>query len=146
MSQNYPRLITNSAKVGFLNSMHGVKLHDSAPAIAAAALPYMCLNSVTMLGAEINGRSYGGGVLKMEPREAAVLPLPSPAVMAKAWAVLEPQRRSLDTQLRNGQWTEVAKRVDEAVLGVGAGLAAGDIALLLSAARQRRGRRIRRAE
>lgn len=146
MSHNYPRLITNTAKVGFLNSMHGVRLHDSAPSIAAVALPYMCLNSVTMLGAEINGRSYGGGILKMEPREAALLPLPSPEVMAKAWEALEPQRRSLDTQLRNGQWTEVAKRVDEAVLGVGAGLSADEIALLLGAARQRRERRLRRAE
>jgi len=146
MSHNYPRLITNTAKVGFLNSMHGVRLHESAPEIAAVALPYMCLNSVTMLGAEINGRSYGGGILKMEPREAASLPLPSPEVMAKAWVALEPQRRSIDTQLRNGQWTEVAKRVDEAVLGVGAGLSSDEIALLLDAARQRRERRLRRAE
>lgn len=146
MSHNYPRLIANSAKVGFLNSMHGVRLHESAPKISLSALPYMCLNSVTMLGAEINGRSYGGGILKMEPREAAVLPLPSAAVMTKAWEALEPQRRALDTQLRNGQWTEVAKRVDEAVLGVGAGLSSGEIALLLAAARQRRERRLRRAE
>lgn len=146
MSHNYPRLITNTAKVAFLNSMHGVRLHESAPEIAATALPYMCLNSVTMLGAEINGRSYGGGILKMEPREAAVLPLPSPEVMVKAWAALEPQRRSLDTRLRNGHWTEVAKLVDEAVLGVGAGLSTDEIALLLGAARQRRERRLRRAE
>lgn len=146
MSHNYPRLVTNTARVGFLNSMHGMKLHPDAPAIAAAALPYMCLNSVTMLGAEINGRSYGGGILKMEPREAAVLPLPSPDVLAKAWESLEPQRRSFDVQLRNGHWTEVAKRVDEAVLGVGAGLSPDEIALLLSAARQRRERRLRRAE
>jgi adenine-specific DNA-methyltransferase len=146
MSHNYPRLIANSARVGFLNSMHGVRLHSSAPAIAAEALPYMCLNSVTMLGAEINGRSYGGGILKMEPREAAVLPLPSPSVMAKAWAVLEPERRSLDAQLRNGQWTEVAKRVDAAVLGEGVGLDTAEIALLLAAARQRRERRLHRAE
>ena len=146
MSHNYPRLIANTAKVGFLNSMHGVRLHDSAPKISAAALPYMCLNSVTMLGAEINGRSYGGGILKMEPREAALLPLPSPEVMAKAWEALEPQVRSLNTQLRNGQWTEVAKRVDEAVLGVGAGLMPDEISLLLDAARARRQRRLRRAE
>lgn len=146
MSHNYPRLITNSAKVGFLNSMHGVRLHTSAPKISAAALPYMCLNSVTMLGAEITGRSYGGGILKMEPREAALLPLPSPEVMSKAWAVLAPQRRALDTQLRNGRWTEVAKRVDDAVLGEGAGLSSDEISLLLEAARERRQRRLRRAE
>jgi adenine-specific DNA-methyltransferase len=146
MSHNYPRLIANPAEAAFLNSMHGVRLKPDAPKIATAALPFMCLNSVTMLGAEINGRSYGGGILKMEPREAASLPLPNSDVMERAWLELEPQRRSLETQLRNGQWTEVAKRVDAAVLGTGAGLSESDIAQLLAAARERRERRLRRAE
>lgn len=146
MSHNYPRLIANSAKAAFLNSMHGVRLKADAPAIATAALPFMCLNSVTMLGAEINGRSYGGGILKMEPREAASLPLPNADVMERAWGELAPQRQSLESQLRSGKWTEVAKRVDAAVLGTGAGLAAPDIAQLLVAARERRERRLRRAE
>jgi adenine-specific DNA-methyltransferase len=146
MSHNYPRLIANPARAAFLNSMHGVRLKAGAPRIATAALPLMCLNSVTMLGAEINGRSYGGGILKMEPREAASLPLPSAEVMERAWVELEPQRRTLETQLRNGHWTEVAKRVDAAVLGTGAGLSTTDIAQLLDAARERRERRLRRAE
>lgn len=146
MSHNYPRLIANTAKAAFLNSMHGVRLKADLPEFVLEALPFMCLNSVTMLGAEINGRSYGGGILKMEPREAAQLPLPNLEVMEKAWGVLEPQRRTLDTQLKNGQWTEVAKRVDAAVLGVGAGLSEPDIASLLGAARERRERRLRRAE
>jgi len=146
MSHNYPRLIANPAKAAFLNSMHGVRLKANAPMIAMAALPFMCLNSVTMLGAEINGRSYGGGILKMEPREAASLPLPNPAVMERAWEELAPQKRSLESQLRNGQWTEVAKRVDAAVLGTGAGLSTQDISELLGAARERRERRLRRAE
>src|SRR5690606_4301709 len=54
MCHNYPRLIANSADVGFLNSMHGVTLADSVPREVIATLPYMCLNSVTMLGAEVN--------------------------------------------------------------------------------------------
>lgn len=146
MSHNYPRLISNAAKAAFLNSMHGVRLKPDAPKISADALPFMCLNSVTMLGAEVNGRSYGGGILKMEPREAASLPLPNADVMERAWAELAPQRRTLETQLRKGQWTEVAKRVDAAVLGTGAGLSAPEIAQLLDAARERRERRLRRAE
>ena len=39
------------------------------------------LNSVTLLGAELIDRAYGGGMLKLEPREAARLPLPSPALV-----------------------------------------------------------------
>ncbi len=146
MSHNYPRLISNKAKVAFLNSMHGVALRQGAPKIAAEALPFMCLNSVTMLGAEVNGRSYGGGILKMEPREAASLPLPTVEVMERAWAELKPHKATLDKQLQSGRWTEVAKRVDVAVLGVGSGLAPEDISQLLGAARTMRERRLRRAE
>lgn len=146
MSHNYPRLIANTAKAGFLNSMHGVILKEDVPKDAVAALPFMCLNSVTMLGAEVNGRSYGGGILKMEPREAALLPLPSPETMVRAWYDLKPLKAQLDRQLKNGSWTEVSKRVDAAVLGAGCGLGQDEVAQLLGAARHLRERRLRRAE
>ncbi|MDQ3485137.1 MAG: SAM-dependent methyltransferase, partial [Actinomycetota bacterium] len=146
MSHRYPRLITNSARATFVNSMHGVRLSKTAPAEARVALPLLCLNSLTMLGAEVHGRSYGGGILKMEPREAAALPLPGPEVMAKAWAELRPLRSRLEHSLKAGKWTEVVKRVDAAVLGTGAGLPEADVASLLAAARSLRERRIGRAE
>ncbi|WP_157759660.1 N-6 DNA methylase [Cellulosimicrobium cellulans] len=146
MSHNYPRLIANPARAGLLNSMHGVTLRSNAPKEAVAALPFMCLNSVTMLGAEVNGRSYGGGILKMEPREAAQLPLPAPDVMAAAWHDLKPLKPQLDRQLKRGSWTEVSKRVDAAVLGAACGLGKDDVSQLLGAARQLRERRLRRAE
>jgi hypothetical protein len=126
--------------------MHGVRLVESAPEETLAALPLLCLNSATMLGAEVNGRSYGGGILKMEPREAASLPVPNARVLRKAWEELRPLKASLDRQLARGQWTEVAKRVDTAVLGTGAGLDESDIAQLLEAARALRERRINRAD
>ncbi len=34
-------------------------------------LPLAFLNSATLFSAEMVGRSYGGGVLKLEPKEAA---------------------------------------------------------------------------
>ena len=116
MSHRYPRLITNSAKATFVNSMHGVVLKREGPKDAHHSLPLLCLNSVTMIGAELHGRSYGGGILKMEPREAARLPLPAPGVITAAWQELKPIKDQLDRKLRNGQWTEVVKRVDAAVL------------------------------
>ncbi|MFC8921843.1 N-6 DNA methylase [Cellulosimicrobium sp. NPDC057127] len=146
MSHNYPRLIANTARTGFLNSMHGVTLKDDVPKEALSALPFMCLNSVTMLGAEVNGRSYGGGILKMEPREAALLPLPSPSIMVRAWQELKPVKPNLDRKLKSGSWAEVSKRVDAAVLGAACGLGDDEIAQLRSAARHLRERRLRRAE
>jgi adenine-specific DNA-methyltransferase len=146
MSHQFPRLIANTANVTFLNSMHGIRLADDVPAETVAALPLLSLNSVTMLGAEITGRSYGGGILKMEPREAAALPVPNRITLQMAWAELKPHKANLERQLRNGQWAEVVKRVDAAVLGTAAGLQESDIAQMLEAARTLRERRLRRAE
>jgi len=105
------------------------------------ALPLLCLNTVTMLGAEVNGRSYGGGILKMEPREAAQLPLPGPIVLRRAWTALRPQAKELDALLRAGAWESVVARVDEELLVKAINLqtdATGDLIEALSSLRERR--------
>jgi len=142
MSHRYPRLIRNAAGATFLNSMHGVRLAPGTRKLAKASLPLLALNSVTMLGAEIHGRSYGGGILKMEPREAATLPVPSPKVMALAWARLSPELASLERQLRLGHWTTVVTRVDEALLRETLELTGDEVAELHEATQSLRARRI----
>jgi adenine-specific DNA-methyltransferase len=142
MSHRYPRLVANEADVTFVNSMHGVRLRASAPRIAQHALPLLALNSVTMLGAEVLGRSYGGGVLKMEPREAAGLPVPAPSFLEAAWLRLKDDLPVLDRQLRDGRWADVVERVDEELLGQTLQLPRDDVAELQSAARQLRDRRV----
>ena len=144
MSHRYPRLVGNEAGVTFVNSMHGVRLDASAPAIAKRALPLLALNSLTMLGAEVLGRSYGGGILKMEPREAASLPVPDPGALEAAWMRLKNDLPTLDHQLRNGLWADVVKRVDDALLRQTLQLPGDDVAELRSAARELRDRRVRR--
>jgi adenine-specific DNA methylase len=144
MSHRYPRLIANTARVSFVNSMHGLRLKKEAPAQAKAALPLLMLNSVTMLGAEVVGRSYGGGILKMEPREAAALPLPKPNCLAAAWEILRPERDALNRQLQNGLWTNVVARVDEVLLRQVLGLSTDDGCTLHGAARDLRARRLTR--
>ncbi len=145
MSHRYPRLVTNAARVSFLNSMHGVRLRTHAPAIAASALPLLAINSVTMLGAELFGRSYGGGVLKMEPREAATLPVPSTSVLVDAWTRLNSERAALDQLLRDGAWETVAGRVDEVILGDVLDLSKQQMSEMRQAARLLRERRLGRS-
>jgi adenine-specific DNA methylase len=144
MSHRYPRLVANTAKVSFLNSMHGVRLRANVAKASASALPLLALNSATMLGAEIHGRSYGGGVLKMEPREAALLPVPEPKALLHAWELFKPERERLERQLQEGLWTNVAKRVDEVLLQTTLGLSGHDVAALHAAAAGLRERRMGR--
>ena len=78
MNHDTPRLVANLAGVRHLNSVHGVALKKPLRRLGMGTLPLGMLNSLTLLGAELVGRSYGGGILKLEPREADKLPLPSP--------------------------------------------------------------------
>lgn len=80
MNEATPQLAANPAGLHYLNSIHGVYLHDGHGDLAEV-LPLAALNSVTSLSAEVTGRAYGGGVLKMEPREAAKLLVPSPSLV-----------------------------------------------------------------
>lgn len=143
MSHRYPRLIANTAGVTFVNSMHGVRLKNAVK-VARQALPLLVMNSVTMLGAEVHGRSYGGGILKMEPREAARLPLPAPHHLLVAWEQLKGERTKLDRAVRDGQWAGVVERVDAVLLRNVLNLPEDDIALLANALQTLRKRRLSR--
>ena len=70
---SYPKIIINNANSTCTDTIHRIRLLNgiSADVIAAAFL-----NSLTFAFSEVIGRSYGGGVLELEPREAENLPLP----------------------------------------------------------------------
>jgi len=70
-----PRLTVNAAAATSTDTVHRVRLVADADPAALAAVFH---NSVTFAFTEIMGRSYGGGVLELEPREAEQLPLPAP--------------------------------------------------------------------
>jgi adenine-specific DNA-methyltransferase len=146
MSHRYPRLVHNAARVSFFNSMHGIRLVPGLPKSAPQALPYLMLSAVTMLGAELNGRSYGGGILKMEPREAATLPVPRVEVLEETWQRLQPHEETMQQDLERGCWAEVAERVDHALLRVACDLPDDDIWRLQGAVRKLRADRIGRPE
>lgn len=70
MSGSTPRIVRNAASMLHLNSIHGLFAAAGTAAAAGDALPLLSLNSYSLLSAELAGRTYGGGVLKLEPREA----------------------------------------------------------------------------
>lgn len=142
MSHRYPRLIANTAKTTFVNSMHGLRLKPKVSRKSSDALPLLAFNSVTMLGAEVHGRSYGGGILKMEPREAAALPVPTFEALEVAWAILKPQKATLERKLQRGEWTNVVKIVDDALLIRTLKLSRDQVAELHDGARSLRARRM----
>lgn len=70
---HYPKLILNDAGATCTDTIHRVRLRNG---IAGKIIVAAFLNSLTFAFAEVIGRSYGGGVLELEPNEAEKLPLP----------------------------------------------------------------------
>lgn len=77
-----PNLCSNAAGVPNLNSCHGIYFHEGVRSLGMELLPIASFNSATLLSAELVGRAYGGGVQKLEPREASRLLVPSVASVA----------------------------------------------------------------
>jgi adenine-specific DNA methylase len=116
MNADTPRLCANRARVHHLNSVHGLYLKDGMVRAGMDLLPIAALNSMTLLGAETLGRAYGGGILKLEPKEADLLPVPTKAALEAAQKDLSALRPQMAQALRNGRLLEAVRLVDDALL------------------------------
>jgi adenine-specific DNA-methyltransferase len=125
-SNEHPRLALNEAKVLSTNTIHGVRMSSDVDAETLAAGFY---NSLTLLSAELEGRSYGGGVLKLEPTEAERLLLPP---LSSDLAALLP---AVDQAIRARDVEAAADLVDPVVL-TPLGLGTNEISVLRAARRQ----------
>lgn len=75
-----PALVRNSAAATCTNALHGVYLRDRR---LTERLLSAWRSTYTQLSCELEGHALGGGLLKLEPREAARIVLPSAQAMAR---------------------------------------------------------------
>ena len=81
MSGRNVNLVRNAAGVSCTNSIHSVRVRDRA--LASKLLPRWSTPFVR-LSCELEGHALGGGMLKLEPREAGRIVFPSIATIGKA--------------------------------------------------------------
>ncbi len=77
MSGLAPRLVSNRASCTCTNSVHGVRLREGKP---FPSLAQSWESPFVRLSSEIEGHPLGGGMLKLEPREATQILLPAPGI------------------------------------------------------------------
>ncbi|KZS58572.1 class I SAM-dependent methyltransferase [Mycobacterium ostraviense] len=127
-----PRLTVNAAAATSTDTVHRVRVH---PTVDPARLAAVFHNSATFAFAEIMGRSYGGGVLELEPGEAELLPVPPPAYASAELA------RDVDLLLKANEMDKALEIVDRRVLIERLGLSRDLVASCRAAWSTLRGRR-----
>lgn len=116
MNADTPRLTTNEARAHHLNSVHGVYLRDAVRDLGRELLPLASLNSVTLLNAETVGRAYGGGILKIEPKEADVWAMPSFSLVERRASELRGVKDKVARLLQAGRLDDAVEIVDQVLL------------------------------
>ena len=129
-----PLLAANRAKATATDTIHRVRV---VRGIDVDRLCGSMVNSLTFAWAEVCGRSYGGGVLELEPREAEKLLIP---YRSASGLDLE----YIDRRLRTGDLESALDHGDRVLLREGCGLSKGDVERARSAWNRLRLRRQRR--
>ena len=130
----YPRLILNLTEATSTDTIHRVRF-DSKPLGQMIVAAFH--NSLTFASTEVMGRSYGGGVLELEPNEADGLPLP----------LLNADRLDiayLNTLALSGDIEAILDITDRVLLVEGLGLSKQDVVRLRMVWYKLRDRRINR--
>lgn len=123
-----PLLVINRSGYRCTNALHSVcwcELGRTSP----EAIVVGFLSSLTSVWAEIHGRRYGGGVLKLEPGTLRTIPIPLVAIDGTTF-------EEIDALLRRGGEDRARSVADDMVLKKGLGISAKDIARLQRAQKE----------
>ena len=131
-----PLLVANDAGVTTTDTIHRVRVRAGVDVNRLCA---SMVNSLTCAWAEVGGRSYGGGVLELEPREAETLRVPF-----EAGGNVDVDY--VDARLRAGEFEQALDHGDETVLRQGCGWSKGDVTHARAAWQKLRARRHRRRQ
>lgn len=144
MNHEAVQLATNGARVRCLNSVHGVILRED-PEVWRDLLPIAALNSVSLLSGEVVGRSFGGGMLQVLPREAGRMSVPGRALLEPLQGRLRDVLPCVRSLLRAGHLDAAVAAVDALVLRRSDLLSDADIAVLRRTRAELRDRRVARS-
>ena len=124
MSSSAPAIVLNTAGVRTTNTIHNLSWRQDGSDSKAYAVG--SCTSLFSLGCEILGHAYGGGVLKLEPRAVAELPVPICEVDPQVFA-------DVNVALVNANLERARSIADEGVLSSGLGFSAERISRLRAA-------------
>lgn len=108
-----PRLILNQAGVNSTNTIHRVYFGNEIDGIERKALAVSLLSTFSRLSAEVEGRTYGSGVLKLEIGETRQLQIVLPSDIEEK--VIEEAYQAVDSRLRDEKLDEAEERANEFV-------------------------------
>lgn len=133
----HPRVVANRTRATSTDTVHRLKLE---PGVEAARLAAVTFNSITFAASEVVGRSYGGGILELEPSEAEELPVPNPDLVSNEMIDI------VDSLVRAKRIDDALDVVDQAILIDQLGFAREDVAAARAAWVSLRDRRNRRSK
>jgi len=117
MAASWPRLIVNESAYTCTNNILRLGWKEERPSVDWLRLAIGTISTLSQLSAELVGRSYGGGVLKLEPNELAYLAIPLIPVEAAPGLSIK-----IDALLRQGLISDATKLVDETLISLNYGL------------------------
>ena len=111
-----PNLCSNEEAYVFLNSVHGLRLREPLGSLGRRQLPLAYLSTPSQLSAEVYGRAYGGGILKLEPREAMRTLVLGPEEVEACATDFDSMRATVQAALLKGRRQQATETIDATIL------------------------------